>query len=75
MSETVERLRRREPDGVVGVSAERVLVVLVVFKERDAMEEMEDEGEWFLWEGGGVENVSGPRSGSNGELAGDGEGV
>jgi hypothetical protein len=72
MSETVER-RRRWDDGEVGASAERVLVV---FNERDAIEEMEEDGVCVLREGGGgVENVSAPRSGSNGEMDGDGEGV
>jgi len=39
------------------------------------MEEMDEEGVWVLREGGGVENVSGVRSGSKGELDGEGEGV
>jgi hypothetical protein len=39
------------------------------------LDEIEDDGVWVLREGGGgVENVSGPRSGSNGELDGEGEG-
>ena len=40
----------------------------------EASDEMEDDGVWVLLDGGGVENVSGPRSGSNGELDGEGEG-
>jgi hypothetical protein len=41
----------------------------------EAFEEIEDDGVWVLWKGGGgVENESGPRSGSNGELDGEGEG-
>lgn len=58
--------------GVVGPSAERLLVVLVV---RDEMEEMEEDGVWVLRVGGGVVNVSILRSGSKGELDGEGEGV
>jgi hypothetical protein len=47
-----------------------------VFKVREEIEEIEDDGVWVLWVGGGVvENVSGPRSGSNGESDGEGEGV
>ena len=69
MSDTVERLRRCELEGVAGTSVERALVV------NEALDEIEDEGVWVLRErGGGVENVSGPRSGSNGELDGEGEG-
>jgi hypothetical protein len=56
------------------VSAERLLVVLVV-REREEMEEMEEDGMWVLRVGGGVENVSILRSGSKGELDGEGEGV
>jgi hypothetical protein len=74
MSETVERLRRWVLEGVVGESAESVLVVLV-FNEREAMEVMEEDGVCVLRDGGGVENVRCERSGSNGELDGDGEGV
>ncbi len=58
----------------MGESAERELVVLV-FSEREAMDVMEEDGVWVLWNGGGVENVSDLRSGSNGEAEGDGEGV
>jgi len=62
-------------DGVAGTSAERVPAVVVV-NESEEMDEMEEDGVWVLLErGGGVENVSGPRSGSNGELDGEGEGV
>jgi hypothetical protein len=69
MSDTVERLRRCELEGVAGTSGERALVV------NEAFEEIEDDGVWVLWKGGGgVENESGPRSGSNGELDGEGEG-
>jgi hypothetical protein len=68
MSDTVERLRRWELEGVAGTSAERQLVV------NEASDEIEDDGVWVLLKGGGVENVSGPRSGSNGELDGEGEG-
>jgi hypothetical protein len=57
---------------VVGASAERLLVVLLV---RDDMDEMEEDGVWVLCGGGGVENVSVLRSGSKGELDGEGEGV
>jgi len=65
----VERLRRCEFEGVAGTSVVSALVV------NDALDEIEDEGVWVLRErGGGVENVSGPRSGSNGELDGEGEG-
>lgn len=60
--------------GVAGTSAERPLVALGD-REREEREEMEEEGVWVLREGGGVENVSGPRSGSKGELDGEGEGV
>jgi hypothetical protein len=42
--------------------------------EREAFDEIEEEGVWVLLEGGGVENVSSLRSGSNGELDGEGEG-
>jgi len=56
---------------VVGTSAERLLVVLL----RDEMDEMDEDGVWVLWGGGGVENVSVLRSGSKGELDGEGEGV
>jgi hypothetical protein len=59
---------------VVGTSGERLLVVLVV-REREEMEEMEEDGVWVLWGGGGVVNVSVLRSGSKGELDGEGEGV
>ena len=52
----MERLRRREPEGVVGTSGERLVVVLVV-RESEDMEEMEEEGVWVLCEGGGVENM------------------
>jgi len=58
--------------GVVGPSAERLLVVLVVKEE---MEEMDEDGVWDLRVGGGVVNVSILRSGSKGELDGEGEGV
>ena len=69
MSDTVERLRRCEFEGDTGPSAERALVV------NEAFDEIEDEGVWVLLvRGGGVENVSSLRSGSNGELDGDGEG-
>jgi hypothetical protein len=57
---------------VVGTSADRLLVVLLV---REDMEEMEEDGVWVLCGGGGVENVSVLRSGSKGELDGEGEGV
>ena len=57
---------------MVGTSAERLLVVSVV---REDMEEMDEDGVWVLWGGGGVENVSVLRSGSKGELDGEGEGV
>lgn len=59
---------------MVGTSGERLLVVLVV-REREEMEEMEEDGVWVLWGGGGVVNVSVLRSGSKGELDGEGEGV
>jgi hypothetical protein len=39
------------------------------------MEEMEENGVWVLYGGGDVENVSVLRSGSKGELDGEGEGV
>ena len=69
MSDTVERLRRCEFEGVAGTSVVSALVV------NDALDEIEEAGVWVLRErGGGVENVSGPRSGSNGELDGEGEG-
>lgn len=43
--------------------------------KREAFEEMEEDGVWDLRkEGGGVENVSCLRSGSNGELDGEDEG-
>ena len=43
--------------------------------EREAFDEIEEDGVWVLLEGGGgVENVSSLRSGSNGELDGEGEG-
>jgi len=74
MSETVERLRRCELEGVAGTSGESVLLKLV-FNESEAMDEMDEDGVWVLLKGGGVVNVSGPRSGSNGELDGEGEGV
>ena len=48
---------------------------MLVFKDREEMDEMEEDGVWVLREGGGVENVSCLRSGSNGELDGEGEGV
>ena len=57
---------------MVGPSAERLLVVLVV---KEDMEEMEEDGVWVLRVGGGVVNVSILRSGSKGELDGEGEGV
>jgi hypothetical protein len=62
---------------VAGTSAERLLVVLVVWErdEMDEMDEMDEDGVWVLWGGGGVENVSSLRSGSKGELDGEGEGV
>lgn len=44
-------------------------------KESEEIDEIEEDGVWVLLEGGGVENVSGLRSGSNGELDGEGEGV
>jgi hypothetical protein len=57
----------------VGASAERAFVV---FNERDAIEDMDEDGVCVRREGGGgVENVRDPRSGSNGELDGEGEGV
>jgi len=41
----------------------------------DPFDEIDEDGVWVLREGGGgVENVSGLRSGSNGELDGEGEG-
>ena len=52
------------------MSGERLLVVLVVRESKD----MED-GVWVLCEGGGVENASVLRSGSKGELDGEGEGA
>jgi len=55
---------------VVGTSA-----VGSVVREREDMEDMEEEGVWVLWGGGGVVNESRPRSGSKGELDGEGEGV
>lgn len=57
---------------MVGTSAE--LVVLVV-REREERDEMEEDGVWVLWGGGGVVNESVLRSGSKGELDGEGEGV
>jgi hypothetical protein len=42
---------------------------------REDMEEMEENGVWVLYRGGDVENVSILRSGSKGELDGEGEGV
>lgn len=48
---------------------------MLVVVRREELEEMEEDGVWVLWEGGGVENVSSLRSGSNGELDGEGEGV
>jgi hypothetical protein len=57
---------------VVGASDE--LVVLLV-REREEREEMEEDGVWVLCGGGGVVNVSVLRSGSKGELDGEGEGV
>lgn len=72
MSETVERLRRCELDGEMGPSAERVLVVS---NEREAREEIEEEGVWVLFDGGGVVNESCLRSGSNGEIEGVREGA
>jgi len=74
MSETVERLRRCE---LAGTSGESVLLKFVLNESEamEEMEEMEEDGVWVLLKGGGVENVSGPRSGSNGELDGEGEGV
>jgi hypothetical protein len=45
---------------VVGTSGERLLVVLVV-RESEVMEEMEDDGVWALCEGGGVEKRKGAR--------------
>jgi hypothetical protein len=60
---------------VVGTSGERLLVVLVV-KESEDMEEVEENGVWVLCEVGGVENVSILKSGSKGELEdGEGKGV
>jgi hypothetical protein len=59
---------------VEGTSSERLLVVLVVRVSED-MEEMKVDGVWVLCEGGGVENVSVLRSRSKGELDGEGEGV
>jgi hypothetical protein len=60
---------------VVGSSTEVVLSILAVVRERDEIEEIEEEGVWVLMKGGGVvENVSCLRSGSNGELDGEGEG-
>jgi hypothetical protein len=75
ISDTVERLRRWQLEGVAGTSTERVLAVLAVVTEREEMDEIEEDGVWVLLEGGGVENVSSLRSGSNGELDGDGEGL
>lgn len=57
---------------MAGTSAE---TVLVVGNEREEFDEIEEDGVWVLLEGGGVEIVSGLRSGSNGELDGEGEGV
>jgi hypothetical protein len=43
--------------------------------DREAFDEIDEDGVWVLLEGGGgVENVSSLRSGSNGELDGEGEG-
>jgi hypothetical protein len=56
---------------VVGTSGERLLVVLVVRESED----MEEDGVWTLCEGGSIENVSCLRSGSKGELDGEGEGA
>jgi hypothetical protein len=42
---------------------------------KEEMEEMEEDGVWDLRVGGGVVNVSILRSGSKGELDGEGEGV
>jgi hypothetical protein len=47
-----------------------LIVLPVVVRESDDMEEMEEVGVWVLCEGGGVENVSVLRSGSKGELDG-----
>jgi hypothetical protein len=52
-----------------------VLAVLAAVTEREEMDEIEEDGVWVLLKGGGVENVSGLRSGSNGELDGEGEGL
>ena len=41
---------------MVGTSGERLLVVLVV-RESEDMEEIEEDGVWTLCEGGGVENT------------------
>jgi hypothetical protein len=57
---------------VVGTSAE---LVVLVMRKREEMEEMEEDGVWVLGGGGGVVNVSVLRSGSKGELDGEGEGV
>ena len=46
---------------MVVTSDERLLVVLVV-RESENMEEMEEDGVWVLCEGGGVEDVSVLRS-------------
>lgn len=48
---------------------------MLVVREREDREEMEEDGVWVLRVGGGVENVSVLRSGSKGELDGDGEGL
>jgi hypothetical protein len=49
------------------MSGERLLVVLVV-RESEDMEEMEEDGVWVLCEGGSIENMSVLRSGSKGEF-------
>ena len=56
---------------MVGTSADGLLLVVFV---RDEMEETEEDV-WVLCGGGGVENVSVLRSGSKGELDGEGEGM
>ena len=57
---------------MVGTSADKLLVALLV---REDMEDMEESVVWVLCGGRDVENVSVLRSGSKGELDGEGEGV
>ena len=61
---------------MVGTSADGVLLAMLVRYEIDEMEEDGEWPEWVLCGGGGVEiiNMSVLRSGSKGELDGEGEG-